>query len=40
MFENIAYVGLGFAVVFLGLELAWHIFRVRTSMALYGMQDS
>jgi len=24
MFENIAYVGLGFAAVFLGLELAWH----------------
>jgi hypothetical protein len=24
MFENIAYIGLGFAGVFLGLELAWH----------------
>jgi hypothetical protein len=24
MFENIAYIGLGFAAVFLGLELAWH----------------
>jgi hypothetical protein len=24
MFENIAYVGLGFVAVFLGLELAWH----------------
>jgi hypothetical protein len=24
MFENIAYVGLGFIAVFLGLELAWH----------------
>jgi len=24
MFENIAYISLGFAAVFLGLELAWH----------------
>jgi hypothetical protein len=24
MFEDIAYIGLGFAGVFLGLELAWH----------------
>jgi len=25
MFENIAYIGLGFAAVFFGLELAWHL---------------
>ena len=31
MFENIAYMGLGFAAVF---------FRVRINMALYGLQDS
>jgi hypothetical protein len=24
MFENIASIGLGFAAVFLGLELSWH----------------
>jgi hypothetical protein len=24
MFENIAYISVGFAAVFLGLELAWH----------------
>jgi hypothetical protein len=29
MLENIAYVGLGFAVVLLGLEAAWHFTACR-----------
>ena len=31
MFENIAYIGLGFAAVFLGLELACHRISLQDS---------